>query len=1150
MPKAPKTPSDRLLNPRPLRSTKKKISTPLFLKGDTEDSWVLSILPRVYYCCNYYIVDDGVLVNRPDEISEPTRKRTAVRGSKAKPTSSVFIDDEADDTDTGAAAVPAGVDRSASAVPDGDASDSPDKYEEEFINDGDPYDGVSDRSVDVTPPPPEQLLKVKLSTSTPLKRKRAIASSAVIDIPSSEEDLEAMADDDSMFKKPSGVKATALPPSLSTRSAVSSRSSPLVSSASASKASLRKKTRMHVENNEDVVGDSVPHSSGNADMAKFMGDWMSVFMKDNLPVMLASLASVPSANSSTDVISNSKPKPVLVRSPSPDWDLPFPEGALPSVPDSPSPVSRPKSTPVLKGKGKAVSTNRPSGRYDTDKRGSPVDSDVEMDVSKFKPSPSKKKPLTMAEFFGEPELPVVLASRPSNSKGLDRSTVFLEDIETYRSYFDADAPCGVFDIDLQDEVLRPGYLTCPPLPGGRQIIAAYDPNRNSGMEPPNVKGGRVKYGIWKKYIRDMYVDNSYGAMMFRDAAPNFINPSRVSPVRLSSKVSYGSTSTMRLHVDDRIATCVSALFCSESKLVSPQKIGGKSDRMRKWLSGIFHNQEWERFESLMCLVFGETVLRAQISTKHAVSFQTMISPDNLSSSRDANDMFNNSAPADMFAPVSTSSPSKVTASPSNYTASRSKTLLAYNDRVPVYDARNVVVDFDSDLVRLAEVLPPFVGEIPFGSFVVVGYTCSVYNAAISGDVLGISPILLVPPEIMLEIFFFALGSFTDNPRLYGSVQRLLRRVNKGWRAITDGSIVIWSCLYVSFSTSIPLLKAAIRRSKSNRVNIVLDLVDMPFVSAKKWTQDEIVYFVDVVFTALEIIWQRCESFVVDSASFAASRAVADHVRILRSSSLHRLRVKFHAPDARVSQRPPIFSNSGRPVSQPLSMLNALSELYICGTAPFWTPPHPFHNIRTLSLGGLNGRSALHWQELVDIIRTARLLVTLELMHLECIFPPPHVVYDPHLPPLVHLTHLEVGMDSTSAGMVVAALDAPSLFSIGVTATKDFQMRNFFYGQPLVLSRATLLALPGTLIEPWTLRTLLARAPCVQTLDLRSSDRSLANMLRQVAIEDLPDNYAHSEVAPRLVKILMGEEFVFGNDLVLVYTGVEIIDMGLSQTRFA
>jgi len=124
-------------------------------------------------------------------------------------------------------------------------------------------------------------------------------------------------------------------------------------------------------------------------------------------------------------------------------------------------------------------------------------------------------------------------------------------------------------------------------------------------------------------------------MLFNEAAPNFINPSRVSPVRLNSRPSYGSTTTQRLHVDDRIAVCLSALFCSESKLVVPAKIGGKSDRMRKWVSGIFHNQDWERFESLMCLVFGEHTLRGQISTKHALSFQTMISPENLASTNGA-----------------------------------------------------------------------------------------------------------------------------------------------------------------------------------------------------------------------------------------------------------------------------------------------------------------------------------------------------------------------------------------------------------------------------------------------------------------------------------------------------------------------------------
>lgn len=52
--------------------------------------------------------------------------------------------------------------------------------------------------------------------------------------------------------------------------------------------------------------------------------------------------------------------------------------------------------------------------------------------------------------------------------------------------------------------------------------------------------------------------------------------------------------------------------------------------------------------------------------------------------------------------------------------------------VPVYDARKIVVDYDTDLTRLHELLPPFVGEVPFGSFIVVGYTCSVYNAAVNG----------------------------------------------------------------------------------------------------------------------------------------------------------------------------------------------------------------------------------------------------------------------------------------------------------------------------------------------------------------------------------------------------------------------------------
>jgi len=125
----------------------------------------------------------------------------------------------------------------------------------------------------------------------------------------------------------------------------------------------------------------------------------------------------------------------------------------------------------------------------------------------------------------------------------------------------------------------------------------------------------------------MHPSNSIGALLFKEAEPNFINPSRVSPLKLSRQLTSGSSPTQRLLVGTRIAVCVSALFCSESVVVEPARIGAKSERMRKWVSGIFHNQEWERFEALMCLIFGEDVMYSQISPKMAISFQTMISPE-------------------------------------------------------------------------------------------------------------------------------------------------------------------------------------------------------------------------------------------------------------------------------------------------------------------------------------------------------------------------------------------------------------------------------------------------------------------------------------------------------------------------------------------
>ncbi|KAJ7661404.1 hypothetical protein DFH06DRAFT_1325703 [Mycena polygramma] len=312
------------------------------------------------------------------------------------------------------------------------------------------------------------------------------------------------------------------------------------------------------------------------------------------------------------------------------------------------------------------------------------------------------------------------------------STVFLEDIETYKAYFDPRAPCGVNDVELQDPVLIDSYADLPPLPSNRRILPAFDPQGLSYEEEADVKGGRVKFSSWKRHLKHMLPDNSYGALTFKEAEPNFINPSRVSPLRLSRQASPGSSPNLRLLVGTRIAVCVSAVFCSESVLVEAGRIGPKSDRVRKWVSGIFHNQEWERFEALCCLVFGETVMYGQISSKKAVAFQTMISPDpSVGSKGDVDHRFDTEAPADMFSPIVKKGRSKSTST--QKPKFKSKTLLAHNDVVPVYDARKQIIDFQVDLERLDETFPRFSGEIPFSSFVIVGYTLSSYQAARSGS---------------------------------------------------------------------------------------------------------------------------------------------------------------------------------------------------------------------------------------------------------------------------------------------------------------------------------------------------------------------------------------------------------------------------------
>ncbi|KAJ7119965.1 hypothetical protein C8R43DRAFT_960035 [Mycena crocata] len=388
-----------------------------------------------------------------------------------------------------------------------------------------------------------------------------------------------------------------------------------------------------------------------------------------------------------------------------------------------------KNKVVNKGKGKAkVRANSDDDDGPVQKK--PKDLSAYLLVKKFPVVSAAvgdedgKPPVTMAQYMrmarGETEPEEESPESPAADN--DEPPVFLEELEAYKAFFDPKAKCGVFDVKLQDPTMRPHYVGLPPLPGGRMLLAAFDPKRNSTDDVDYRTGGRVAFGEWVKVVPRMLASNSMGSMLFIESGDRYINLSRCSPLGLSAHTSAGSSQTVRLQIGDRVAICVTPVCVTESCLFAPKAVG-RGDRYRKWMMGITHDYDHERLVSMLSLVFGEPILYAQMVDK-AISFQTMLSPANDSGrTPDAHhSRSTRSVPSPSL--FSSQSPSKATSSRRSNTNNFGKTLLSHNDTVPIYDARKIVVDFNTDLDRL---------EIPVSSFVVVGYTVSCYNGAVSGS---------------------------------------------------------------------------------------------------------------------------------------------------------------------------------------------------------------------------------------------------------------------------------------------------------------------------------------------------------------------------------------------------------------------------------
>ncbi|KAH6879351.1 hypothetical protein BKA70DRAFT_1447935 [Coprinopsis sp. MPI-PUGE-AT-0042] len=263
--------------------------------------------------------------------------------------------------------------------------------------------------------------------------------------------------------------------------------------------------------------------------------------------------------------------------------------------------------------------------------------------------------------------------------------------------------CEVTNVSLQDPRLKPFYEGLPNLRRG--VFESWSDTKGRGM---------IMFSKWSRMCRDMDFDLCLSAIQFVSFEA-FINPSRASPLDVCCKQIIGAKPKYYLYtIDQKPAIFISTVFCDTSHLVDPPERG----LVQKWMSGIFHTQEWEQFVGFMCMVFNHEHLAAQLN-KDAIQFATKASfgraQDGSSSTDKFSSMFSNVASPSVKGKGSAS-----TASSDNYT-------LEHDADIPVYDAQDVEFDFIKDLPRL-DFLPRWNGEIPVGSFVAVAYTATVFFA--------------------------------------------------------------------------------------------------------------------------------------------------------------------------------------------------------------------------------------------------------------------------------------------------------------------------------------------------------------------------------------------------------------------------------------
>ncbi|KAF8962224.1 hypothetical protein BDZ97DRAFT_1920698 [Flammula alnicola] len=127
----------------------------------------------------------------------------------------------------------------------------------------------------------------------------------------------------------------------------------------------------------------------------------------------------------------------------------------------------------------------------------------------------------------------------------------------------------------------------------------------------------VQFHEWSVQCPNMDFDTACNAVRFV-RYKNFINPSRISPLDVNILYTTHDRKRSILQCNYKTAICLTPVLSRDSHLVSPASSGLRN----KYVSGHFHQQEWQHFEGFACMVFDKPTMIAQIQNE-AISFVTM-----------------------------------------------------------------------------------------------------------------------------------------------------------------------------------------------------------------------------------------------------------------------------------------------------------------------------------------------------------------------------------------------------------------------------------------------------------------------------------------------------------------------------------------------